>query len=128
MSITTFSPARRASASCSAASLPASTAAFTPASKCTTAKGRQLASGRDYNNNDALTDCTLPDDGDYYVRVYHFTHTQGSAEHFYRLSISTAPWIDAIFPCAVEPGKSTNVTVYGRNLPGGKLDPSAVGR
>ncbi len=89
-------------------------------------KGRQLASGRHYNNNDALTDCILPNDGDYYVRLYHFTHTQGSPEHYYRLSISTAPWIDAVFPCAVEPGTTTNVTVYGRNLPGGKLDASAV--
>jgi hypothetical protein len=89
-------------------------------------KGRQLASGRHYNNNDALTDCILPDNGDYYVRLFHFTHTQGGAEHYYRLSISTAPWIDAIFPCAVEPGKTTSVTVYGRNLPGGKLDASAV--
>jgi hypothetical protein len=89
-------------------------------------KGKQLASGRDYNNNDAVTDCTLPEDGDYYVRLYQFTHTQGSAEHYYRLNISTAPWIDAVFPCAVEAGKATSVTVYGRNLPGGKLDPSAV--
>ncbi len=89
-------------------------------------KGKQLASGRDYNHNDALTDCTLTEDGDYFVRVFHFTHTQGTAEHFYRLSISTTPWIDAVFPCAVEPGKTTAVTVYGRNLPGGKLDPSAV--
>jgi hypothetical protein len=87
-------------------------------------KGKQLASGRDYDNNDAVTDCILPDDGDYYVRQFHFTHTQGSAEHFYRLSISTAPWIDAVFPCAVEPGKTTSVTVYGRNLPGSKLDAS----
>jgi hypothetical protein len=89
-------------------------------------KGRQLASGRNYNNTDALTDCILPDNGDYYVRLYHFTHTQGSAEHYYRLSLSTAPWIDAVFPCVVEPGKTTSVTVYGRNLPGGKLDASAV--
>ncbi len=89
-------------------------------------KGRQLATGRNYNNTDAVTDCILPDDGDYYVRLYHFTHTQGSPEHYYRLSISTAPWIDAIFPCVVEPGRTTNVTVYGRNLPGGKLDTSAL--
>ncbi len=89
-------------------------------------KGKQVASGRDYHDNDALADCTLSADGDYYVRLFHFTHTQGTAEHFYRLRISTAPWIDAVFPCAVEPGKTTAVTVYGRNLPGGKLDPSAV--
>src|SRR6185437_4857125 len=89
-------------------------------------KGKHLAGGRDYNLRDALTDCTLPDDGDYYVRLFQFTHTQGTAEHFYRLSISVAPWIDAVFPCVVEPGKTTSVTVYGRNLPGGKLDPLAV--
>jgi hypothetical protein len=90
------------------------------------AKGRQLASGRDYNDRDAVTDCTLPEDGDYFVRLYHFTHTQGSAEHFYRLTIGTMPWIDAIFPCAIEAGKTASVTVYGRNLPGGKRDPSAI--
>lgn len=89
-------------------------------------KGKQLSSGRDYDNNDAVTDCILAEDGDYYVRLYHFTHTQGGAEHFYRLNISTAPWIDAVFPCAIEAGKTTNVTVYGRNLPGGKPDNSAI--
>ena len=49
--------------------------------------------------------CTLPDDGDYYVRLFQFTHTQGTAEHFYRLSITTAPWIDAIYPCVVRAGQ-----------------------
>jgi hypothetical protein len=88
--------------------------------------GRQLAVNRHYHDNDALLDCTLPADGDYYVRLFEFTHTQGSAEHFYRLSISTAPWIDAIVPVVVEPGKTTPLTVYGRNLPGGQLDPAAV--
>jgi len=89
-------------------------------------KGKQLASSHDYNNTDAVADCVLPEDGDYYVRLFHFTYTEGGAEHFYRLSISTAPWIDAVFPCAVEPGKTTSATVYGRNLPGGKLDTSAL--
>jgi len=31
-----------------------------------------------------------------------------------------------VYPPVVEPGKKTTVTVYGRNLPGGKPDPSAV--
>ena len=88
------------------------------------AAGRQLAFNRHYLDNDALLDYTLPDDGDYYVRLFEFSHTQGSAEHFYRLTISTAPWIDAIVPVVVEPGKTTLLTVYGRNLPGGQLDPA----
>jgi hypothetical protein len=90
------------------------------------AKDRLLASNFHYDHRDALTDCVLPDDGDYFVRVFEFTHTQGTPEHFYRLSVSTAPWIDAIFPCVVEPGKSTTVTVYGRDLPGGQPDPGAI--
>jgi hypothetical protein len=88
--------------------------------------GSALASSRDYDGTDALADAALPADGEYYVRVVGFTYTQGSPEHFYRLTISTAPWIDAVFPPMVEPGKETKVTVYGRNLPGGVRDPSAV--
>jgi hypothetical protein len=82
--------------------------------------GRLLASNRRYNGSDALLEVTLADDGDYFVRVYEFTHTLGNAEHFYRLSVSTAPWIDAVFPPMIEPGKTAQVTVYGRNLPGGQ--------
>jgi hypothetical protein len=88
--------------------------------------GKLLAFNRNYSGNDALVDSTLPADGDYQVRVYGFTYTQGSPEHFYRLSITTAPWIDAVFPPMVEPGKQAKLTIFGRNLPGGKLDPAAV--
>ncbi|HZT81179.1 MAG TPA: hypothetical protein VFA26_13185 [Gemmataceae bacterium] len=97
-----------------------------PAVEVYDARGRQLGFGRQHGTRPALVDVTLPADGDYLVRLYHFTHTQGSAEHFYRLSVTTAPWIDAVHPCAVEPGKTTPVTVYGRNLPGGQTDPAAV--
>jgi hypothetical protein len=88
--------------------------------------GSPVAFNRNYQGTDALVDYTLPTDGDYYVRLFAFTYTLGGPEHFYRLTISTAPWIDAVFPPVVEPGKATQVTVYGRNLPGGKLDPTAV--
>src|SRR5262249_17420506 len=90
------------------------------------ARGRLLASGRNYREGDALADVTLPDDGDYTVRVYEFTYTQGTPEHFYRLSVSLAPWIDALHPCVGEAGKATEVPVWGRNLPGGVADPTAA--
>jgi hypothetical protein len=90
------------------------------------AKGKQLAANRGYHGKDALVDATLPADGDYQVRVCQFTYTEGSPEHFYRLSITTAPWIDAVHPPMIEPGKTAKVTVYGRNLPGGQRDESAV--
>lgn len=96
------------------------------------AAGRQLAAnhlyggGRHHATNDALTDVVLPADGDYTVRIAPFTYFQGNPEFFYRLTISTTPWIDAVHPCVVEPGKPTKVTLYGRNLPGGQPDPASV--
>ncbi len=103
---------------------------FMPGVEVYDAKGRLLAEGRNYSGNDAVTDCVLPDDGDYTVRLFEFTHTAnipgGSTEYFYRLTITTAPWIDAIYPSVLEPGKATPVTIYGRNLPGGQPDPAAV--
>lgn len=85
-----------------------------------------LGSNRGYQNNDALLDATLPEDGDYLVRLFSFTYTLGGPDYFYRLTITTAPWIDAVVPAVVEPGKDAKVTVYGRNLPNGTLDPATV--
>jgi hypothetical protein len=87
-----------------------------------TAAGKRLAANRNYQNNDAVTDAVLPADGEYYVRLFSFTHTQGGPDYNYRLTIGTMPWIDAVIPAAVEPGKETKVEVLGRNLPGGVLD------
>jgi hypothetical protein len=88
--------------------------------------GTLLASNRNYRDGDALLDCTLPAAGDYLVRVCSFAYLQGTFEHFYRLTVSTAPWIDAVFPPVVVPGRAATLTVFGRNLPGGKPEPSAV--
>ncbi len=90
------------------------------------ATGRRLAAGREYQGFDALADATLPADGDYLVRVHEYSYMTGGLDHFYRLSLSTAPWIDAVFPPAIEPGKSAHLVIHGRNLPGGRPDPSAV--
>lgn len=97
-----------------------------PAVELYDAGGNRLIFNRNYHDHDALADVTLPGDGDYFVRLYEFTHTAGSPEHYYRLNITTAPWIDAVVPPMVEPGKTATVTVYGRNLPGGQRDPTAV--
>lgn len=87
-----------------------------------TSEGRQLAINRRYRDREAVADAALPSDGVYYVRVVEFTHQSGGPEHWYRLSISTLPWIDAIYPPVVERGKPAQVTLYGRNLPGGQAD------
>ena len=97
-----------------------------PAVELFDADGNRLVNNRNYRGNDALADVTLPADGDYWVRLFEFTYTAGGPDSFYRLSITTSPWIDAVVPPMVEPGKTATVTVYGRNLPGGTPDPTAV--
>lgn len=89
-------------------------------------RSRLLDSNRFYRHGDAVCDVELAADGDYYVRLCRFTYVTGGPDHFYRLSITTTPWIDAIFPSVLVPGKSTQVTIYGRNLPGGMPDPMAL--
>jgi hypothetical protein len=89
-----------------------------------TSTGKLLAANRNYQNYDAVTDAVLPADGDYFVRLFSFTHTQGGNDYNYRLTIGTMPWIDAVTPAAVEPGKETKVEVLGRNLPGGVIVPN----
>jgi len=88
--------------------------------------GRQVASHRPPPGQDAVVDYVAPADGDYYVRLCQFTYTQGGPEFFYRLSLSRGPWIDAVFPPVVEPGKPTQVILYGHNLPGGQPAPAAM--
>jgi hypothetical protein len=84
------------------------------------AAGRKIAQNRNYKDTDAVVDLPIPADGDYYVRLTEFTYLTGSPDHTYRLTISAAPWVDAVYPPVVEPGKPAQVTLYGRNLPGGK--------
>jgi hypothetical protein len=90
------------------------------------AAGRCVGFNRRYRDRDALLDRTLPADGDYHLRVYAFAYVRGDLRHYYRLTVGTGPWIDAAFPPVVEPGKPTEVTLYGRNLPGGRPAPDAV--
>lgn len=75
---------------------------------------------------DAVTDFIAPNDGEYFVRVAEFTYTTGGPSNFYRLTVTTNPWIDAVYPPVVEPGKPAQVTLYGRNLPGGTPEPGAL--
>lgn len=86
------------------------------------ADGKLLGTNKGYFQDDAVVDAVLPADGVCTVRLCSFAYTQGGNDHFYRLTIAAAPWIDAVFPPVVGPGKN-RLTIYGRNLPGGKIDP-----
>lgn len=79
--------------------------------------GRPIAANRGYRDGDAVLDFLAPADGEYLVRVAQFAYTTGGTDHFYRLTVSTGPWIDAIYPPVTA---AESFTVYGRNLGDGK--------
>ncbi|MBM3876165.1 MAG: hypothetical protein FJ386_05525 [Verrucomicrobia bacterium] len=78
------------------------------------ATGREL----DRVRRAGLLDFTAPADMDCIIKAHDFTFG-GGAEHFYRLTVSTGPWIDFVFPPCGQPGTKAKFTLYGRNLPGG---------
>jgi hypothetical protein len=91
-------------------------------------RGRRLASSRGYEGLDPLIDFVAPADGHYVVRVFDLTYT-GSTEHVYRLDIDTGPRLDFAWPNVVEQGKSTRLTLFGRNLGrsgGARSDPAQL--
>jgi hypothetical protein len=75
-----------------------------------------------YGQTDPFLDFFAPEDADYIVRLHDFTFSGGLP---YRLIVSNRPQIESVFPSAVVPGEKTALTIYGRNLPGGKPDPQA---
>jgi hypothetical protein len=60
--------------------------------------GKPLASNRGYRGGDAVLDFKAPADGEYMVRVAQFAYTSGGFDHFYRLTVTTRPWVHAVFP------------------------------
>jgi hypothetical protein len=77
--------------------------------------GRELERAR----TGGLIDFTAPADGSYFIKVADFLY-RGGDEYFYRLTLSAGPRLDFAFPPAALRGAKTNITLYGRNLPGGK--------
>jgi hypothetical protein len=77
--------------------------------------GQELARSRPYYDRvDPLLDVVIPTDGDYVVRIHDATFAGGQP---YRLIVSDRPLVENAFPCVVAPGETTELTVYGRNLP-----------
>jgi hypothetical protein len=83
------------------------------------ASGREVTSSRHVARHDPLLDISVPTGGVYVVKLRDTVYG-GSGEHFYRLSISTQPHVDFIFPPIGQPGTKAPFVLYGRNLPGGQ--------
>src|SRR5947209_10650326 len=84
--------------------------------------GRQLASSRGYFGRDPLVEFVAPAGGDYFVTLHDLAYLGG---HPYRFLITDRPHVENVFPRAVQRGKASAVTVYGRNL-GPNARPSLI--
>ena len=80
-----------------------------------TADEKQLASGGDYFGRDPFIDFTAPADGDYLVVVHDLSYRGGLP---YRLIVSNRPFVENVFPRAIQLGQTVEVTAWGRNLNG----------
>jgi hypothetical protein len=89
-----------------------------------TADGKQLLQSKPYfERTDPFLDFIAPADGDYIVRLYDMTFSGGLP---YRLVISNRPHIENAMPVAVVPGETVELTLRGRNLPGGQPTDEAI--
>ena len=85
------------------------------------AAGKEFAQSKPYyGRTDPFLDFIAPVDGAYVLRIHDATFSGGQP---YRLIISNRPQIENVFPCAAQPGETVELTVFGRNLPGGKPAP-----
>ncbi len=89
------------------------------------ADGKQLASNSDYHGRDPLVDFVAPHDGDYLVHVHDLSFRGGQP---YRLVVSDRPQVENVFPRAVQAGRPTAITVYGRNLGAARSRPPGASR
>ena len=77
------------------------------------ARGRELERQR----RGGLLDFIAPAEGEFVLGLSDFTY-RGGEEYFYRLTFSTGPHVDYIFPPSGLGGSKSKYTLYGRNLPG----------
>lgn len=86
------------------------------------AKNREIRRSRDVEGRDPALDYTAKADGTLTVGVFDFTYA-GGTDYPYRLSVTSGPRVDFIFPPAGVAGTGGKFTLYGRNLPGGQPVP-----
>ena len=83
-------------------------------------QGREIGRNRERYGRDPFFEISSDKDAEYIVAISDKLY-QGGPDFFYRFSVSTRPHIDFVFPPAGLPGSKGTYTLYGRNLPGGKL-------
>lgn len=77
------------------------------------AGGAVLATSSDYHGRDPLIDFVCPADGEYLIELHDLSYRGG---YPYRLLVTDRPYVENVFPRAVEPGKPVDLVALGRNF------------
>ena len=80
------------------------------------ANGKVLAANNRFDKTgDPLIAHTFSESGTYQLLVSELV-LGGSADHFYRISIGTFPFVTAVYPTVVNKGETAEITLIGYNL------------
>ncbi len=76
--------------------------------------GKLLASSSDYRGRDPFIDFLAPRDTDYQILVHDLSYRGGLP---YRLLVTDRPYVENVFPRAVQAGQRAELAAFGRNFP-----------
>lgn len=89
---------------------------FQPVIRITNSKGREVAYCDDYRNAvDPVISTTIPETGTYTLTIYDAIY-RGREDFDYRIELGEIPFIQYVYPCVGQVGKSTKVTLKGNNI------------
>ena len=83
--------------------------------------GRVVAANDDAHGADSFVRFTAAADGKYGVRIRDANGLGGPA-YVYRLTLTTDPYVDRIYPLGGRRGEATRFTLYGQGVPAGPVE------
>lgn len=83
--------------------------------------GQVLAENSDTFGLDSFVRFKAPTDGKYTVRI-HDIRFEGLQHFVYRLTISSGPWLDRVYPLGGKRGSTVSLQLFGANLPSDRLE------
>lgn len=83
--------------------------------------GRTIAENSDSFGLDSFVRFKAPSDGKYTVRI-HDIRFEGLQHFVYRLTISSGPWLDRVYPLGGKRGTTVPLQLFGANLPSNQIE------
>ncbi len=82
-------------------------------------EGNELTRSDDFYRADPALVYRFEKGGDYFLQIRDVNY-KGNPNWTYRLSLWNRPWLLSVFPCAVSPGTTLDLSISGWNLGGAK--------